>query len=131
MSDARMSDVLEHPARGILLELEQLLSEEKVALVRLDRDAIDAFAARKLELDIVLKAAAAQAPFGLAEKQLIERVRQAALSNQLLLAHARSCVQGVLSLLTPANAPLYTAPGHAADAQGGAPAPPIALNLRS
>jgi hypothetical protein len=131
-----MSDAIEHPARSILLELEQLLREEKAALVRLDREAIDAFAARKLELDIVLKEAVAKAPFGLGEKPLIERVRQAALSNQLLLAHARSCVQGVLSLLTPANAPLYTAPGHAAasgtgNTQGGPPAPPIALNLRS
>jgi hypothetical protein len=127
-----MSEPLEHPARAVLLELEQLLIREKAALVRLDRDAIDAFAVRKLELDIVLKESAARAPFGIGEKQLIERVRQAALSNQLLLAHARSCVQGVLSLLSPANSPLYTAPtSGTGNTQGGAPAPPIALNLRS
>jgi len=123
------------PAAAVLLELEALLAEEKAALVRLDREAIEAFAARKLELDRALTEAAAQTPLQAADKALLDRVRQAALTNQLLLAHARSCVQGVLSLLTPANAPAYAAPAYGNAAGAGkapvnAPAPPMALNLR-
>lgn len=115
------------PASKLLLELEQLLSAERAALVKLDRDAIEAFATRKLELDAQLRQCVAQHPLVASEQQLLERVRQAALNNQLLLAHARSCVQGVLTLLAPANSPGYSAPGQP---QGSAQPPPLALNLR-
>ena len=115
-------------AREALQELQSLLTLEKDALVRLDRDAIEAFAARKLELDAALKAHVASVPLSVLDKALLESVREAALSNQLLLAHARSCVQGVLSLLAPVNAPGYTASGHAPTT--GSNPPPLALNLR-
>lgn len=115
------------PAGEVLIELEQLLLAERDALSRLDREAIEGFAARKLELDAQLKQCAAAQPLVAEERALLERVRQAALSNQLLLAHARSCVQGVLSLLAPAVAPAYSAPGQA---QGTSQPPPMALNLR-
>jgi flagellar biosynthesis/type III secretory pathway chaperone len=114
----------------VLIELADLLEAERAALVHLDRDAIEGFANRKLELDQALQRAVGEAQLGASEKALLERVRQSALSNQLLLAHARSCVQGVLSLLTPANAPRYAAPGHTASTHTGPEAPPIALNLR-
>jgi flagellar biosynthesis/type III secretory pathway chaperone len=120
-----------HPARSVLSELAQLLEAERAALVNLDREAIEGFATRKLELDQALSRAAAEVKLGASEKVLLERVRQAALSNQLLLAHARSCVQGVLSLLTPTNTPRYTAPGHSPPAHAGPETPPpIALDLR-
>ena len=119
-----------HPARSVLLELADLLEAERGALVSLDRGAIEGFANRKLELDEALRRAVGEAKLGASEQALLDRVRQSALSNQLLLAHARSCVEGVLSLLTPANTPRYTAPGHAQNAHAGSPAPPIALNLR-
>jgi flagellar biosynthesis/type III secretory pathway chaperone len=119
-----------HPARSVLVELADLLEAERAALVTLDRDAIDGFATRKVELDAALVRATSLVQLGPPEKALLERVRQSALSNQLLLAHARSCVQGVLSLLTPANTPRYTAPGHAPSAHSSPDAPPIALNLR-
>jgi len=115
------------PASELLLELERLLSSERDALVRLDRDAIEAFATRKLELDAELRQLVAAQPLVVSERALLERVRQAALSNQLLLAHARSCVQGVLTLLAPANAPGYSAPGQA---HSSAAPPPLALNFR-
>lgn len=115
-------------AEGVLLELEQLLAEERKALVRLERDAIEAFAIRKLELDAALRERCKSAPLGLGDRRLLERVRHAALENQLLLAHARSCVQGILSLLAPHNAPGYSAPGHGS--AGSAHPPPLALNLR-
>jgi flagellar biosynthesis/type III secretory pathway chaperone len=120
-------------AHEVLVALEQLLAEERTALVRLDRAAIEAFGLRKLELDEELRQLTEQQPLELSERKLLERVRQAALENQLLLAHARSCVQGILSLLAPHNAPGYSLPGHQSPAQnapGGAPAPPLALNLR-
>ena len=115
-------------AREALEDLQHLLALEKDALVRLDRDAIEAFAVRKLELDTALKAHVASVPLSALDKDLLQSVRQAALSNQLLLAHARSCVQGVLSLLAPVNAPGYTASGHAPST--GSNPPPLALNLR-
>lgn len=120
-----------HPARSVLVELADLLEAERAALVNLDRDAIEDFANRKLELDQALKRAAGEVTLGAPERALLERVRQSALSNQLLLAHARSCVQGVLSLLSPENTPRYTAPGHSPpNAHAAADAPPLALNLR-
>ena len=115
-------------AREALQELQRLLALEKDALVRLDRDAIEAFAARKLELDAALKEHTANVPLSALDKDLLVSVREAALSNQLLLAHARSCVQGVLSLLAPVNAPGYTVSGHA-PATSATP-PPLALNFR-
>ena len=115
-------------AHGVLSALERLLAEERKALVRLDRDAIEAFAMQKLELDAALRERCQLAPLGLGDRQLLERVRHAALENQLLLAHARSCVQGMLSLLAPHNAPGYSAPGHGS--AGTAHPPPMALNLR-
>lgn len=118
------------PARALLVELADLLEAERAALISLDREAISAFATRKLELDQALNLAVQSQKLGAAEQSLLERIRQSALSNQLLLAHARSCVQGVLSLLTPANTPRYTAPGHNAVAHSIPEAPPIALNLR-
>jgi hypothetical protein len=114
----------------VLIELADLLEAERAALVTLDRGAIEAFANRKLELDQALQRAVGEAKLGAPERALLERVRQSALSNQLLLAHARSCVQGVLSLLTPANTPRYTAPGHSQNTHAGPEAPPLALNLR-
>lgn len=118
-----------HPARSVLIELADLLEAERAALVTLDRGAIESFANRKLELDQALQRAVGEAKLGASEQALLERVRQSALSNQLLLSHARSCVQGVLSLLTPANAPRYAGPGQQ-PAHGTPEAPPIALNLR-
>jgi hypothetical protein len=114
-----------HPAQAVLHELEALLTEERAALVSLDREAIDAFATQKLELDQRLRDSVRNNPLGSAERDHLVRVRAQALSNQLLLAHARSCVQGVLSLLSPQASPAYgngTQPGAV---------PPVALNLRS
>jgi hypothetical protein len=119
-----------HPARPILEELAGVLEAERIALVKLDREAISNHAARKLELDQALLGATRQLKLGAEERELLARVRERALANQLLLAHARSCVQGVLSLLTPANSPRYNAPGHSSNNNAAPDAPPIALNLR-
>jgi hypothetical protein len=121
----------EPPARSVLVDLASLLEAERAALISLDREAIAGFATRKLELDRALTQAAKRQALGASEQALLERVRHSALQNQLLLAHARSCVQGVLSLLAPENTPRYTAPGHSPPAAHSVPeTPPIALNLR-
>jgi hypothetical protein len=117
--------VSSHPAQPVLDALEALLTQERAALVALDREAIDAFATQKLELDRQLRESVRNTPLGGAQREHLVRIRAQALSNQLLLAHARSCVQGVLSLLSPQAAPAYgngTQPGAV---------PPVALNLRS
>jgi hypothetical protein len=114
-----------HPATPVLDALEALLTQERAALICLDRDAIEAFATAKLELDQKLRDSVRNSPLGSEEREHLVRVRAQALSNQLLLAHARSCVQGVLSLLSPQASPAYgngTQPGAV---------PPVALNLRS
>jgi hypothetical protein len=113
-----------HPAKPVLDALEALLKEERGALVRLDREAIEAFATQKLELDTRLRACAEKERLGPAEGEQLRRVRALALSNQLLLAHARSCVQGVLSLLHPEKAPGYSV------GPASATPPPVALNFR-
>ena len=89
-----------------LLELEALLAEESAALKRLDRDAIDASATRKLEIFERLQALLQCGAATPAHQPQLERVHKAALHNQLLLVHARDCVRGTLALLTgePAGA---------------------------
>lgn len=120
-----------HSAESLLRELEVLLGEEREALMQLDRDTIEAFAARKGELEARLQSAAKGKPFGASERVILERVRQAALANQLLLAHARSRVLGMLTLLPPGNAPGHSATGPAAGQAGAGSTPaPTAPNLR-
>lgn len=139
-----MNEPAPRSAREVLLELERLLESERAALVKLERDAIEEFATQKLALDAELRELVQRTPLALPEREQLERVRRRAFENQLLLAHARSCVQGVLSLLTPENAPGYTATGHpgslrrSAGRAGSGPSPshpsaappPLLLNLR-
>jgi hypothetical protein len=79
-----------HPARAVLLELSSLLDAERAALTVLDREKIADYAVRKLELDQALTRAVAEVKLGAEDKELLAKVRQSALNNQLLLAHARS-----------------------------------------
>jgi hypothetical protein len=87
-------------------ELEQLLEEETGALRKLDRDAIDRIAAAKLEvcerLSHTAHRAGSSLPDGAAPERRaqLDRIRQKALYNQVLLVHARDSVRGVLDLLT-------------------------------
>jgi hypothetical protein len=107
----------------LLTELEVLLDHECAALKRLDRDAISASAEAKLELDAALKRAPLPSPLPEALVQQMQRVRRSAQVNQILLAHARSCVQGMLQLLTGrTDLPIARA--------GLAAPPPVALNFR-
>lgn len=115
---------LSEPSFELLLdELEALLNSEREALKRLDRDEISASAETKMRLDLALKAAPLPSPVTEALVLRMERVRQSAQVNQILLAHARSCVQGMLQLLTGRfESPIARA--------GSAAPPPVALNFR-
>lgn len=107
----------------LLNELEVLLNEERTALERLDRDAISASAEAKLRLDVALRSAPLPSPVPEPLIARMERVRRSAQINQILLAHARSCVQGMLQLLTGRTESLV--------ARAGSVAPqPVALNVR-
>ncbi len=119
----------EHPADAVLRRLSELLNQERVALRALDRDAIERFAADKLELDGQLGAAVESRPLLERHRPLLESIRRDALTNQLLLVHARSCVQGILSMFAPKTNPGYRA-GRRAPGHHSSDPPPMALNLR-
>lgn len=79
-----------------LLDLERLLVEEDDALRRLDRTAIDTITEKKLALLPTLEGMKGR--LGDAERPVLERIKQRALSNQLLLVHARDSLHGVLEI---------------------------------
>lgn len=119
-----------HPAEQHLEQLELLLRQERDALVVLDRDQIESIAQHKLHVDEALRAAVAERALDATHREQLERVRAQALSNQLLLVHARSCVQGVLSLFAPSSAPGYSGGRRAPGLHDNNPQP-MAVNLRS
>jgi hypothetical protein len=108
---------------AILEELESVLREEHRALRVLDHEAIERAAEQKLALDARLRAVENQKT---AEHQpALRRVRRAALDNQLLIVHARSCLQSILGMVTGDTFVAY--PG----ATGKRAAPePLRLNVR-
>lgn len=114
----------------LLEQLEQLLAEEKEALTKLDRDTIERLAKAKLQVDERLNAVVKLCPLDESHLTLLKRVKSEALANQLLLVHARACVQGVLSLFAPEVNPGYSGGRRAPGLHNSNP-PPMALNLRS
>jgi hypothetical protein len=109
--------------RRILNELQNVLSEERQALVRLDGAAIEELAERKLELDAALRRSARSRQLDAGEIDALGRMRAAALGNQLLLVHARSCVKGIVALVAREQVPKH--PGL-----DSGPPPPVALSFR-
>lgn len=84
----------------LLTELEALLHDEAQALMRLDRDAIERSAARKLELMQALDASARASETPRARVRRVERLRRRLIDNQLLIVHARDCVRGLIGAVT-------------------------------
>jgi hypothetical protein len=108
-----------------LTDLERTLEVEASALRSLDRQGIDAAASRKVELDAELHSSSLD-DLSQGDRPRLERIRRNALSNQLLLVHARACLQGVLSLATGLDlGPAYPAapPSRSAHA-------PVRLDVR-
>jgi hypothetical protein len=86
--------------KPLLDQLEALLAEEREELRKPTADALVQLADRKLRLDAELARVAETDKPSADERNQLARIQRAARINQLLLVHARSCVQGALQLLT-------------------------------
>jgi hypothetical protein len=102
----------------LLEELEATLAEEHRALRALDRESLERSARQKLRLDEELRKETRDTRPRPEHSEQLLRIRRAALENQVLIVHARACVQSVLSMVTgeafttyPGAAPSRVAPG--------------------
>ena len=108
---------------AVLKELETVLREEHRALRALDYEGIERAAELKTALDARLRAVENEKTP--ADLPALKRVRRAALDNQLLIVHARACLQGIIGMVTGDT--FVTYPG----ATGKRAAPePLRLNVR-
>ena len=80
-------------------ELGQLLSEETDALRRLDHQALESITERKTRLIASLSRVPRDDP-DLDTARALAELRKHALSNQLLMIHARDLTQGVFDSMT-------------------------------
>jgi hypothetical protein len=94
------------PVTAVLDEIERILEEERDGLRRLDREVIDRCASRKTSLEATLRTVLTHAKPGELQRARMERLKAAALVNQMLIAQARSCLKSILQV----------ASGHAASA---------------
>jgi hypothetical protein len=88
-------------------ELEQVLAIEARALKALDRAEIDAAAEQKLALCERIDALRARGRPSPADRERLERIKRAALLNQMLVVHARETVKGILAVATGSTATGY------------------------
>jgi hypothetical protein len=104
-------DAQNQELKATLVELEKLHQDEAIALRRLSKDDIDSLTDRKLAAWERLRAIAAISPPGPEERATLERIRRAALLNQILLHHARDAIRCILqsasgqALVTPSQRP--------------------------
>ncbi|HEY3495644.1 MAG TPA: hypothetical protein VGK73_13195 [Polyangiaceae bacterium] len=94
----RGTDAQTEALPALLVELEEVLRQETVALKKLDRMSIDRAVEQKLRLceDIAKSGLKLPAEY----RDALERIRRTALKNQMLLAHARDTVRQVLGIAT-------------------------------
>lgn len=97
-----------------LRELEDLLAEECLALRSLDRSVIDATTARKLALCERIDQLRSRVPIRESDRVSLERIRKAALLNQMLVVHARDTVRGLIALATGVRVSGYPSPNACA-----------------
>lgn len=90
------ADAQKNELQATLDELEQLHRDEAVALRRLAKGELDELTDRKLALWERLAAITAECPPGAEHRAALERIRRAALMNQILLHHARDAVRTIL-----------------------------------
>jgi anti-sigma factor ChrR (cupin superfamily) len=88
----------ESPIHAVLDAIEGLLEEEREGLRRLDRDVIDRCAQRKASLDGALRSLLASGKPSELERARLERLKAAALVNQMLIAQARNCLKSILAV---------------------------------
>jgi len=94
--------------RNAFAEIEQVLDAERIALRSLDVPGIELASIRKDQLEERIRSCAASEGLDDEDRRAASRVRKAALENQLLLVHARSCVRGALALATGQGAEPYS-----------------------
>jgi hypothetical protein len=112
-ADAQQPDL-----QTTLDELEELHRAEVEVLRRLSRDQLDELIDRKLVLWERLHALTTETKPGPEARAQLERIRSAALRNQVLLHHARDAVRTILQ--SASGQPLSSPPGRPAGAiQGG------------
>lgn len=90
------ADAQKQELKATLDELELLHRDEASALRRLSRDKIDELTDKKLALWERLRAVTAEVKPGPEDRATLERIRRLALSNQILLHHARDAVRSIL-----------------------------------
>jgi hypothetical protein len=118
------ADAQKQELKATLAELESLHRDEAAALRRLSRDTIDELTDKKLALWERLRAVTAEVQPGPEDRASLERVRRAALSNQILLHHARDSVRTILqmasgqTLASPTNRPSAVQDGLRVDFRG-------------
>jgi len=118
------ADAQKHELKATLDELESLHRDESSALRRLSRDRLDELTDRKLFLWERLRDVTAQVQPGPEERASLERIRRAALSNQILLHHARDAVRTILqtasgqTIATPSTRPGAVQDGLRIDFRG-------------
>jgi hypothetical protein len=113
------------PFKPVLDELEALLDREREALRRLDQAALAETTEHKLHLDEQLTRLAALVQPTSLERDQLAHIKRSARINQLLLVHARSCVQGALQLAT---GEAYQTPSLR---QSPTTQNPVAVNIRT
>jgi hypothetical protein len=90
------ADAQKQELNATLEGLEELHREEAIALRHLQRDKLDEFTDRKLALWDKLRELSSACPLGVEHRAALERIRRAALMNQILLHHARDAVRTIL-----------------------------------
>jgi anti-sigma factor ChrR (cupin superfamily) len=86
------------PLAAVLDEIERILEEERDGLRRLDREVVDRCAVRKTSLESTLRTVLTHAKPGELQRARMERLKAAALVNQMLIAQARSCLRSILQV---------------------------------
>ena len=110
--------------KATLDELEALHRDESSALRRLARDEIDELTDKKLALWERLRAVSTLVKPGPDDRAVLERIRKAAIMNQILLHHARDAVRSVLQAASgqmpglPSNRPSAVQDGLRVDFRG-------------
>jgi hypothetical protein len=93
----------ESPVTTVLDEIEALLEEEREGLRRLDRATIERCAERKRSLEGALRSLLTHAKPGELQRARMERLKAAALVNQMLIAQARNCLKSILAMASGAS----------------------------
>lgn len=113
-----------HELRKTLDELESLHAIEAVALRNLSRDSLDELTDKKLALWEKLRTITAEVAPGPEERASLERIKRAALLNQILLHHARDAIRTILQsasgqlLASPSLRPTAVQDGSRVDFRG-------------